>query len=368
MFCRASTAAGEDLATDKLLVGCHLKDAGPEPRSSVWQVDTHTHEHTHTHSFCMLLACWCRVTDEGGSSLQASNTGCTGSTKQDQCPAHAQAQDPGSGLDQQAATLCAEAIASAATEPADQAQHAPADGTAAAAPVAALPATPSAAGQSTTGLQLGASTNVPPTPAAGNQNSSASGLRTPVVLPPDAADLPVQAVLDELDTLLAKSDELRSSVQLRSSRQVSGQHTSTHLSRRNSLSALDKPLLSAAAAAAAEARAGSGTEWEDAARSSRRRSSSQPPAADRPRRSSSRSSVLHIRVNADADTGLTRTTMLDSTEARDEIKQHLCMVRLAAGAQHSSAAAAAGTSTCTCRKGCHLDLAFAALLLQTAAS
>ena len=202
----------------------------------------------------MLLACWCRLPDEGGSSLHASNTGCAGSTKQDK----AQAQDPGSGLDQQAATLCAEAIASAATDPADQAQPAATDSTAAAAPVAALPVTPSATGQSTTGLQLGASTSATPTPAAGHQNSSrpASGLRTPVVLPPDAADLPVQAVLDELDTLLAKSDELRSSVQLRSSRQVSGQHTSTHLSRRNSLSALDKPLLSAAAAAAAEVRAG----------------------------------------------------------------------------------------------------------------
>lgn len=344
MSCKASTAAGENLATDKLLMGCHLKDAGPAKKQCLAGGHTHRLAHTHTHTFCMLLACWCRVTDEGSSSLHASNIGCAGSTKQDQCPAHAQAQDPGSGLDQQAATLCAEAIASAATEPADQAQHTAADSTAAAAPVAALPVTPTAAGQSTTGLQLGGSTSVPPTPAAGNQASSASGVRTPVVLPPDAADLPVQAVLDELDTLLAKSDELRSSVQLRSSRQVSGQHTSTHLSRRNSLSALDKPLLSAAAAAAVEARAGSGTEWEEAARSGRRRSSSQPPAADRPSRSSSRSSVLHSRVNVDAETGLTRT-MPDSTEARDEIKQHLCMVRLAAGAQHSSAAAAAGTST-----------------------
>lgn len=58
MFCRASTAAGEDLATDKLLVGCHLQDAGPEPRSSVWQVDTHTLAHTHTlflHAACLLV-------------------------------------------------------------------------------------------------------------------------------------------------------------------------------------------------------------------------------------------------------------------------------------------------------------------------
>lgn len=269
-----------------------------------------------------------RVTEEGGSSLHVSSADHTGSMQQEERPAQAQAQDPGTGLDQQAAALSAEAIASAATESADQAyQHAAADSTTAAADAAVLPVAPSAAGQSTTDLQSGTTAASTPTPAAGTQDSSsASGLRTPVVLPPDAADLPVQAVIDELDTLLAKSDELRSSVQLRSSRQVSGQHTSTHLSRRNSLSALDKPLLSAAAAAAAEARAGSGTEWDEATRSSRRRSSSQPPAADRasPRRSSSRSSVLHSRV--DAESGLTRT-VLESTEAQEFTRQQsLCMI------------------------------------------
>jgi hypothetical protein len=144
----------------------------------------------------------------------------------------------------------------------------------------------------------------------------------------------MQAVLDELDTLLAKSDELRSSVQLRSSRQVSGQHTSTHLSRRSSFSTLDRPLTAAAAAGVSAGssilHSGRSTDWDEAARSSRRRSNSQPPAGDRGAgagsSSSRRSSALHSCVDDDMEDSFDRP-VLDSKEVRDEIRQHLQMVR-----------------------------------------
>jgi hypothetical protein len=110
-----------------------------------------------------------------------------------------------------------------------------------------------------------------------SSSSSNNGRKTPVVLPPDAADLPVQAVLDELETLLAKSDELRSSAQLRSSRQVSGQHTSAHLTPRHSLSALERPGAGSAAPSFHSSSLHS-SDWDELDRgSSRRRSSSQPP-------------------------------------------------------------------------------------------
>lgn len=259
-------------------------------------------------------------------------------------------------LDEQAAVLAAQAIASACAEPAAAHSHSLLSTSATAHSARhTAPATPNASQHSKTAHESNASAATAAL-ATGLQEGALSGLRTPVMLPPDAADLPVQAVLDELDTLLAKSDELRSSVQLRSSRNVSGQHTSTHLSRRNSFSVLDRPLAAAAAelsAAAAEVGAGGSilhsrgsTEWDEAARSSRRRSSSQPPSG-RGAGSRSRSSSRHrSRGDGDVDDSFDRT-MLDSTEARDEIRQHLQMVSIAAPCSRTHAVLALLTVYCT---------------------
>lgn len=167
------------------------------------------------------------------------------------------------------------------------------------------------------------------------------------MLPPDAADLPVQAVLDELETLLARSDA-RSCAQLRGhSRQVSGQHTSTLLSRRNSYSTV----LDRAAAGAGDGHSSSShsgrhsalhsrqsLDWEltscaeclSRTSSSRRRSSSHPggqgSGGSGSRGSSSRGSEYGSVGDADSSDRF-RRTVVDSTEVRDEIRQHLQMVR-----------------------------------------
>lgn len=303
----------------------------------------------------------CRVSDEQRSSLQdtqaASITGAVPSTQQEQQEVQA-VQDHTCVLEKHASFMAAKALASACMEQASTSQPStprrPGTGTSAAGPgqlsaseaapsapaQAAGPATPSTAGQPNQGAHAVSAVMPGAAAAAGVQESSTSGLRTPVMLPPDAADLPMQAVLDELDTLLAKSDELRSSVQLRSSRQVSGQHTSTHLSRRSSFSALDKPLTAAATAGVSAGssilHSGRSTDWDEAARSSRRRSNSQPPAGDRgadAASSSSRSSGLHSRVEGDMEDNFDRS-VLDSTEVRDEIRQHLQMVRNTASCVH----------------------------------
>jgi hypothetical protein len=243
-----------------------------------------------------------------------------------------QQQEPAqkSMLEQQAAHMTAHAIASVCI---DSASSTPASAlhTAAAPESPPAAAAPSSSEGPSTSPNAGTCTGASPAAAAAVQDSSVSGVRTPVVLPPDAADLPVQAVLDELETLLAKSDELRSSVQLRSSRNASGQHTSTHLSRRNSLSVLDRPLMAAVAApsdGSSVLHSRHSTEWEEAARSSRRRSSSQPASARS--RDGSSSSCRRTGDSTAGDGDLEDRfdrTMLDSTEVRDEIRQHLQMVR-----------------------------------------
>ena len=279
--------------------------------------------------------CWLRRVsgdETGGAQDPMQETKADAEVPQQQEPAQE------SMLEQQAAHMTAHAIASVCI---DSASSTPAS----ALHTAAAPESPPAAAAlsssegPSTSPNAGTCTGASPAAAAAVQDSSVSGVRTPVVLPPDAADLPVQAVLDELETLLAKSDELRSSVQLRSSRNASGQHTSTHLSRRNSLSVLDRPLMAAVAAPSGRSsvlHSRHSTEWEEAARSSRRRSSSQPASA-RSRDGSSSScrdgSSSSCRRTGDSTAGdgdledRFDRTMLDSTEVRDEIRQHLQMVR-----------------------------------------
>jgi hypothetical protein len=135
-------------------------------------------------------------------------------------------------------------------------------------------------------------------------------------------------VLDELDSLLAKSDELRSSVQLRSSRQFPDQHSVTHAAAANdSLSVLDRPLTGTAAAShgssSSMSRSHQSADWDAAAGSS-----SQPSAADADDDkcgSSSSSKERPSTGDGDLEDSFKRT-VLDSTEVRDEIRQHLQMV------------------------------------------
>lgn len=195
--------------------------------------------------------------------------------------------------------------------------------------------------------------------ANSSSSSSGGGGKTPVVLPPDAADLPVQAVLDELETLLAKSD-LRTSAQLRnnnnssSSRQTSGQHTSTARSRRNSLSCtLDLSKVTQASTSGSSATLHScQSGWDQSQSQSssnqcsargRRRSSSQPPATDRSGRSDVAAAAATTSTTSSSGGGASgggggvgdcdstmadrfTRTVLDSTEVQDEIRQHLQMV------------------------------------------
>lgn len=269
----------------------------------------------------------CRVFAEESSQQQEHAAGDdSGQQQQETQQAGVQQQasaqsGPDTAVELQAVQLAAHAIASAYTDPDDDAQlPAPAPaGPASPAPTSVAPSTQEAPMQAT-----------PAGHAAHEavQDACSSGDNTPVVLPPDAADLPVQAVLDELDSLLAKSDELRSSVQLRSSRQFPDQHGVTHAAAANdSLSVLDRPLTGTAAAShgssSSMSRSHQSADWDAAAGSS-----SQPSAADADADkcgSSSSSKERPSTGDGDLEDSFKRT-VLDSTEVRDEIRQHLQMV------------------------------------------
>jgi hypothetical protein len=219
----------------------------------------------------------------------------------------------------QAAQMAAHAIASAYTDPDDDAHTpapAPAD-PASPARVSAAPSTQEAPMQAAPAAHAG---------HEGVQDSCSSGHNTPVILPPDAADLPVQAVLDELDSLLAKSDELRSSVQLRSSRQFPDQHSTATHSTDNSLSVLDRPLTGTAAAAhgssGSMSRSQHSADWDTSGGGSGQPS---PSDAGDDERGSGSTKERPSTGDGDLEDSFKRT-VLDSTEVRDEIRQHLQMV------------------------------------------
>jgi hypothetical protein len=230
---------------------------------------------------------------------------------------------PDAAVELQAAHMAAHAIASAYTEADGDEQppvSAPADSLSAdlgPAQVSAAPSTQETPMQATPAVHAA---------HEAVQDACSSGHNTPVVLPADAADLPVQAVLDELDSLLAKSDGLRSSVQLRSSRQFPDQHSATQAAAgKDGLSVLDRPLTGNTAASHGRSGSMSGShqsaDWDAAAAND----SSQPSADGADDDKSGSSKERPSMGDGDLEDSFKRT-VLDSTEARDEIRQHLQMV------------------------------------------